>query len=97
MQKVQKLRGINSKPFNSNRIDCFKVTETDFMWSLIDANQERIRMLEQGGSSRLIPRVLSKNIKGMQNSKMSRNTKKTRTIKGSNHQKEDLKEVKVNF
>lgn len=54
-------------------------------------------MLEQGGSSRLIPRVLSKNIKGMQNSKMSRNTKKTRTIKGSNHQKEDLKEVKVNF
>lgn len=54
-------------------------------------------MLERVGSSRLIPRVLTKNIKGMQNGKMSRNTRKTRTIKGSNHQREDLKAVKVNL
>ena len=54
-------------------------------------------MLERAGSSSLISRVLIKNIKGMQNGKMSRNTRKTRTIKGSNHQREDLKAVKVNL
>ena len=33
-------------------------------------------MLEQAGSSWLIPRVLTKNIKGMSNGKMCQNTKK---------------------
>ena len=47
-------------------------------------------MLEQAGSSWLIPRVLTKNIKGMSKCVKIR---KNKNNKGSNQQREDLKAV----